>query len=153
WCQRAHDLLSTITACDPRHIERWQSLILPYFMTSSFLKRCRAKPRGYAGDYLTIEKMYDNQAHGEGVFGTAVDCWALDQPCPRAVRNRSHLVTQLVNELGERSPDDVLSIVSLGCGPAAEVFDVLDCAKAHFTLVDIDEDALWHVRRKAAGRG
>jgi extracellular factor (EF) 3-hydroxypalmitic acid methyl ester biosynthesis protein len=40
-------------------------------------------------------------------------------------------------------------VVSLGCGPAAEVFDLLDIDSARFTLIDIDADAISYVQEKA----
>ena len=46
-----------------------------------------------------------------------------------------------------------LSIVSLGCGPAAEVFDVLHLNDIRFTLIDFDEDATSDVRAEASSRG
>jgi hypothetical protein len=53
-----------------------------------------------------------------------VDAWAFEQPCPRAVRNRRLLVQDLLKDLPAPSAAAPLSVVSLGSGPAAEVFDL-----------------------------
>jgi len=39
--------------------------------TGEFLRRCRDQPRGYAGDHLTIQMMYDGIATSGSVFGNA----------------------------------------------------------------------------------
>ncbi len=144
WCQRAHDCLGGL---DGAGIEAWRRSLLPLFLKSSFLKRCHDKPRGYAGDYLTIQMMYDAVPHGEGHFGQAVDTWAMGQPCPRAVRNRRLLVADFLRQAC--ASFDAPSVMSLGCGPAAEVFDSLGIASARFTLVDIDAEAIGYVQAKA----
>lgn len=152
WCQRAHDHLTKISA-EAECIALWRELLLPYFVRSPFLKRCREKPRGYAGDYVTIQMMYENLPSGGSTFGKAVDAWAMGQPCPKAVRNRRALVGSFVNRVSGVSRGHPLSIVSLGCGPAAEVFDVLHLNDIRFTLIDFDEDATSYVRAQASSRG
>jgi extracellular factor (EF) 3-hydroxypalmitic acid methyl ester biosynthesis protein len=147
WCQRAHDCLAQLDDNDPAGIKQWQDLLTPFFLKSNFLKRCHDKPRGYAGDYLTIQMMYDGLSGGLDHFGQAVDTWAMGQPCPRAVRNRRRLVADFVRNIGETFPSP--SVVSLGCGPASEVFDSLGMDSARFTLIDIDADAIGYVRAKA----
>ena len=46
---------------------------------------CIAKPRGYAGDYLTIQKIYQDEAGGIGHLGPLMDRAFLDQPCSPVV--------------------------------------------------------------------
>jgi hypothetical protein len=87
WCQRAHDCLARLASNGPTGIKRWQELLLPFFLKSSFLKRCHDKPLGYAGDYLTIQMMYDGVPSGVDHFGQAVDAWAMGQPCPRGAQS------------------------------------------------------------------
>jgi len=147
WCQRAHDCLAYVAHQEPTEVSQWRHLLLPYFMKSDFLRRCREQPQGYAGDFRIIQMMYDARPGGVDVFGKAVDEWAMRQPYTRAVRNRRQLVrdilTRMRNEVG---PD--MHVVSLGCGPAAEVFDVADLTDVRFTLVDIDADAVAFVKEK-----
>jgi len=153
WCQRAHDQLAWLAAHNPVGIGLWREMLLPFFLQSPFLRRCREKPRGYAGDYLTIQMMYDQHAQPIDGFGMAVQAWAMTQPCPRAVRNRRRLVAAFVDHACANCDHGWPSIISLGCGPAAEVFDTLGHCNANFTLVDIDEEAIAFVRTKAHDAG
>jgi extracellular factor (EF) 3-hydroxypalmitic acid methyl ester biosynthesis protein len=147
WCQRAHDCLARLAVTDPAGVKQWQELILPFFLKSSFLKRCHDKPQGYAGDYLTIQIIYDGIPPEADHFGRAVDIWTMGQPCTLAVRNRRLLVGNFVQNACRTFASP--SVVSLGCGPAAEVFDLLGIDGASFTLVDIDADAINYVQEKA----
>ena len=54
--------------------------VLPYMLFGQFPERAYSKPRGYAGDYLTIEIIYNNIPTGHGRLGRLLDrCW-LDGP-------------------------------------------------------------------------
>ncbi len=44
---------------------RVQSDLLPYMLLTNTAERWYSKPRGYAGDFLTIHHMYENQAECE----------------------------------------------------------------------------------------
>jgi SAM-dependent methyltransferase len=128
-----------------------------WFMRSGFHARAREKPRGYAGDYYTIEMLYDAKPSGTGQLGLLLDSWALQLPAAQAVRNRR---TILVDKLGAFAKDiDALTpcrITSLGSGPAREIIDLLSknqtrslCA----TCIDIDAEALTYAARLAAAAG
>jgi extracellular factor (EF) 3-hydroxypalmitic acid methyl ester biosynthesis protein len=41
----------------------------PLASRSAFMHRCITKPRGYAGDFLTVDAMYLNEASGDGRLG------------------------------------------------------------------------------------
>lgn len=153
WCQRAHDRLVAAVGDGADAVAAWQQRLLPLFLTSPFLDRAYRQPRGYAGDYATIQMMYDAVPAGSDAFARAVDAWALQQPCPRAVRNRRARVHGLLAELGPRFQGQELSVVSLGCGPAAEVFECLPADGVVFRLLDIDEEAVAHVSRRAQAVG
>ena len=153
WCQRAHDRLAWLAADNSTGVGLWREMLLPFFLQSPFLRRCREKPRGYAGDYLTIQMMYDQRVQAIEGFGMAVESWAMTQPCPKAVRNRRRLVAAFVDRACENGNRGRPSIISLGCGPAAEVFDTLRYCRADFTLVDIDQEAIAFVQTKARDAG
>jgi SAM-dependent methyltransferase len=146
WCQRSHDCLARLARRDAAGVKQWRELLLPFFLEGEFLKRCREQPRGYAGDYLTIQMIYDDAPRSANNFGRAVDIWAMAQPCPRAVRNRRFLVADFVQRVVEKF--SAPSIVSLGCGPATEIFDTPLRDNVDFTLIDIDAEAIGHVRDK-----
>jgi len=151
WCQRAHDCLVAIED-DPRALAPWRDQILPLFMKSDFLRRCRTQPRGYAGDFQTIQMMYDCVPSGADSFGVAVDAWAMNQPCVRAVRNRRHLVRSLLEKVAPEFRNEA-HVVSLGCGPAAEVFDLASMNDFSFTLIDIDDDAIAYLQKRIVSNG
>src|SRR5262249_42711567 len=142
WCERAHDCLCFLAATDPSRIWIWQEQVLPILLSSDFLKRCRDQERGYPGDYLTIQMMQDGIATSKRAFGRAVDAWSMDQPFAKAVRNGRTVVHQFLQKIRAGSGNAPISIVSLGCGPAAEIFDLIDLANLQFTLVDSDQGAL-----------
>lgn len=124
----------------------------PFFMASHFLDRCFTKPRGYAGDYKTIDFIYDNKPLGHGRLGPFVDFWALELKATKAVRERRHTIRSLIYELNKNgNGNKPIPITSLACGPAKEVFDILlepDAPDVQFACVDIDPVALESVAEK-----
>jgi extracellular factor (EF) 3-hydroxypalmitic acid methyl ester biosynthesis protein len=115
-------------------------------MSSTFLDRCFTKPRGYAGDFETIDIIYNNQPSGSGRLGPLVDNWALDLSASKAVRERRHTMKSFIYEKkNELNTNGKIPITTLACGPAREVFDILDDAqmeKINYTCIDIDHMAL-----------
>ena len=113
------------------------------------------KPRGYAGDFLTINWMYDEQAGGVAPLGPLIDDLFLKRPAPQAVRNRRAILVEEIGLTLERYGGSA-SVTSLACGPAQEIFDVFRAnptLKLKATLIDIDFEALAFVaqRRDKAG--
>jgi hypothetical protein len=131
--------------------------MLPYLLLTGTAEKWYSKPRGYAGDYLTIHQVYENRPSGYGRIGALIDRCFLDMPAARAVRNRRNLLArEILGHHAESSagPGPFVAL-SLACGPAAEAFDVLenhDAARPiHFHLIDIDPCALEFVDQKAIG--
>ena len=121
------------------------------------MERCVTKPRGYAGDYLTIDAMYRNTPAGDGALGRYLDRCALEFPTAQAVRNRRALLQGAMNDVAKenRTPWPT-RITSLASGPAREVFDLLTDASApdvRITCVDMDPGAIAHASRTAGELG
>jgi extracellular factor (EF) 3-hydroxypalmitic acid methyl ester biosynthesis protein len=118
----------------------------PFFLTSRFIDRSYMKPRGYAGDYETINIIYDSDVQGLGRLGPLLDRWALGLGACRAVRNRRHAIAGQVDRLLAGWPGaEPMPVCSVASGPAREVFDLLDRdnpARIHVTCLDVDPDAL-----------
>ncbi|MBT3536571.1 MAG: cyclic nucleotide-binding domain-containing protein [Rhodospirillaceae bacterium] len=118
----------------------------PHFMTSSYHDRAYTKPRGYSGDYGTIELVYANEAIGDGRLGPCIDRWELDGASCDAVRNRRDMIGKLIRNSGEDwNGDSPMPICSIASGPAREIFDLLDPAapaNLHATCLDIDAEAI-----------
>jgi hypothetical protein len=128
-----------------------------WFMRSRFHARAYVKPRGYAGDYYTIELLYAGVPRGEGLVGRALDAWVLERPAARAVRNRRVYITQALGDLiGQRPQGQPVRVCSLGSGPARELVDVLRepaGASVDATCIDMDADALMYAQGLARQAG
>jgi extracellular factor (EF) 3-hydroxypalmitic acid methyl ester biosynthesis protein len=118
----------------------------PFFMLSRFTDRAFSKPRGYAGDYATIEMIYQDTAAGDGRLGPLIDRWTLELPAAQAVKNRRSLLARAIREVAANWPAaEPVRVTSLASGPAREFFDVLtesDAPNVIATCVDIDHEAL-----------
>ena len=77
------------------------------------------KPRGYAGDYLTIEHIYDGRAGGTSAFGELIDAAFLDQAAAQAVRNRRGILVSRIQRVLQRVPVPGARVMSLAPGDAA----------------------------------
>lgn len=157
-------LLNTVIGTDsalPTHVKErvgaeLQKEFLPYLSLAETADRFYAKPRGYAGDFQTLARMYEDKPEGSGRVGSLMDACFLATPAAAAVRNRRHLVSSLIGEALARNGQAVTRITSLACGPAQELFDVYDslddpsCLRC--SLIDVDLQALAFVMDKATRR-
>jgi hypothetical protein len=154
-CQKMNDSLRV-------HVEREESLAktvgvtvfretFPFFMSSRFLDRCFTKPRGFAGDFETINQIYDNDPHGEGRLGYYIDNWSLEIPACKAVRERRHFMKKFIHQKINDFDKESIPIATLACGPAREMFDIFEenfDLEVQYTCVDIDHLALGLVSKK-----
>jgi CRP-like cAMP-binding protein len=121
--------------------------LLPYVLLTRTAERCYAKPRGYAGDFGSIEQIYRNESAGTGRIGPLLDRVFLSLPACHAVRNRRHLLAEEIQRtIADKGQQLPAHVTSLACGPAAEIFDVYrqlpEPSMLVTTLVDIDFQAL-----------
>ena len=63
---------------EPEHMKeeigkRIKLEMLPYVLQAHIAERMYSKPRGYAGDYMTIHKIYENEPSGTGRIGPLLD--------------------------------------------------------------------------------
>ncbi|MEV8097725.1 class I SAM-dependent methyltransferase family protein [Kitasatospora sp. NPDC085879] len=125
--------------------------LLPYVLMSHHAERWYSKPRGYAGDYLTIAQVYEDRARGVGRLGPALDRGFLEIQAARAVKNRRPLLAEEIRATVTAAHGRPAHVTSLACGPAQEVRDVLagltDPGDLVATLLDHDQEALDHVAR------
>jgi extracellular factor (EF) 3-hydroxypalmitic acid methyl ester biosynthesis protein len=128
----------------------------PFLMRSACLDRWYTKPRGYAGDFYSIEMMYQNTPTGDGKMGRLIDRWALNTPPPKAVRNRRRMVKDAICAVAAAHSAAPILITSLASGPAREVFDVFEMPMPpdiRATCIDIDPEALSYTSAIAGERG
>lgn len=134
-----------------------ESHVKPLLSQSAFARHIMEKPFGYAGDFKLIQRIYDNAPSGSSPFERRMDECCLGVAAANAVRNRRPLVVQRIQSAITDAPEAQVHILSLACGPAAEVFDALKLKdvreRAHFHLVDIDARALEFVRERAEQSG
>jgi extracellular factor (EF) 3-hydroxypalmitic acid methyl ester biosynthesis protein len=125
---------------------RLQHEMLPYVLTTETADRFYSKPRGYAGDYLAIQKIYDNVPGGTGRLGPLVDRLFLDIEPSRAVRNRRTLFANEIVATVNSKPAGTVNVMCMASGPATEVFDAFarleDKSRLRVTLLDIDLQSL-----------
>ena len=127
--------------------------VYPYFMRSRHAERSYHKPKGYAGDFLMIEHIYENIPKGEGKIGEIIDAFCLDRPSSRAIRGRRRLLadqlTRLTAPLARQG--NQISIMNLACGPNRELFDFLSRCEYGSLIkalcVDIDAEALEYTNK------
>ena len=116
-------------------------------------QRARLKPRGYAGDFEMLARIYE-QTCCEDPLGRAFDRYFLRQAAPQAVRARTEQTAAALAAECLRRPAEALRVVSVGSGPALDVAAALAMlpsqrrATVRVTLLDLDPDALEFARRR-----
>ncbi len=126
--------------------ECFRTLLGPWGYKGKILKRAFEKPRGYPGDYLTIEFIYDNKAISEGI-GYCSDTYFLNNKYAVAVRNRKDKMKDILNKHLISGQPGAIKILNIACGSCREIVDVLCTGSVPkkemiFTLVDHDQEAL-----------
>ena len=132
-----------------------QAEFLPYLLATETAQRLYSKPRGYAGDFMTIEHIYDGTVGGTGV-GELIDTVIMAQASATAVRNRRGVLATRIKAAMQR-PGSGGQVMSLACGPARELFDAFATLPRDLwpqaTLLDIDSEALQLVGKQVAAQG
>lgn len=128
--------------------------IFPYLMRSHFAARAYYKPKGYAGDFLMMEHIYQNAAKGDGKIGRLIDSWGLQRRSSEAIRGRRILMKDQLKSLSKKrlQKNNRFSVMNIACGPCRELFDFLaECEyseKIDALCVDIDTEALRYSNQK-----
>jgi len=126
----------------------------PYYMRSRFAERAYYKPRGYAGDFMMMEMIYQNSPNGDGKIGQLVDGWCLNSASAKAVRGRRRLLADLLEAIisAKNKNGKPVRIMNLACGSNREMFDFLGRFKRTEAIeaicVDADLQALEYTNNK-----
>jgi extracellular factor (EF) 3-hydroxypalmitic acid methyl ester biosynthesis protein len=127
-----------------RHGFYFRKQLSDVIRSSRFLNRTNLKPRGFAGDSQLMKLVYAHEFDGEGLFSKFMHRHPLDSAACVAMRNTRTVVARATRRALERSPR--ARVLSVGCGPALELFDAVvtpeDAARLAFTLLDQDPLAL-----------
>jgi extracellular factor (EF) 3-hydroxypalmitic acid methyl ester biosynthesis protein len=147
-----------------RHGYYLRRQLWPYLATSECLRRTNLKPSGYAGDAELMVMLYENAYVGTSTFGQLMHKYPVETRAADAVRARRRLVPRLAAQARARAPrrpGERFRMLSVACGPAYELLDVLggreDLAQLECVLLDQDPGALelarGVVRRVEAAHG
>ena len=119
-----------------------------YVYQSDIVRRAYEKPRGYSGDYLLVEYIYNNLPISESKMGYCYDKYFLQNSYASAIKNRKDLMrSYLVNYLSQSKRE--FNVLNIACGSCREIKDLyqnfypnLMIDNIKFTLVDQDIEAL-----------
>jgi extracellular factor (EF) 3-hydroxypalmitic acid methyl ester biosynthesis protein len=111
---------------------------------SPFTKRVQKWPRGYQGDFETINYIIkgENQAK-EGTFAYFEEDYFLHSEICQQHKNKVAYQAQLIREAISSKKD--AKIISIGCGTSEDIkscIEVINQSNSEITLVDIDQDAI-----------
>lgn len=125
--------------------EHFRFLVGTWAYKSPIVKRAFEKPRGYAGDYLMLETIYNNKPFSSGI-GLYFDKYFLNNPYAVAVRYRKDKLREIIKKEIEQSNSEIIKIFNIACGSCREIRELpMDLFKGKtviFTCLDWDEEAL-----------
>jgi len=150
-----HSFATAITACEDAGLTRLELLPLledvrALHERSPFVHRLQAWPRGYAGDFETVEWLCD--ARNRAPIGTvpwAIEQCALQSPLAQQHRNKVSLQARAILSTLVANPQ--ARIASIGCGGCRDlslIQDYVPPSHGTFVLIDADADALAFARER-----
>ena len=111
--------------------------------------QARTKPRGYAGDYELLSRMYESRLCDDPL-GRLFDRFFQDEAAPRAVRNRMRMMVEWIVEAA--AIDRPLKVAIVGSAFGLDVRDALlrlhadQRRRIHVVLLDLDPAAIAFAR-------
>jgi SAM-dependent methyltransferase len=141
-----------------RLVEQARREVMHLAGQSLLVERMRTRPEGQSAGYRGFNHIYRNVPEGDDTVGLLTDAWLLTRPFAEALRERRTVANESVaREVVDRSrPDRIYRILSLGCGPARSLADLLEepgmAEKFSVTCVDDDQEALVHANNLLKGR-
>ena len=137
-----------------RHGFYFRKQLWGIILCSPFMARTNLKPRGYAGDSEMMAMLYANDYQGNSTFAKLMHKHPVEHPAAQAVRNRREVITNMLRSMKRHHPKhpvERLRVLSVACGPAKEIQDIVyskdDCKTFHFTLLDQDRAALYEAAK------
>lgn len=126
--------------------------LLPLLMESPLLRRTFEKPLGYAGDYEMMNMLYRNHAEGDSLFSKALNIYGAQTPAAQANINRVTYLGDLIRSVVAAAPNGRVRIASVGCGPAREIYELLDRSpelgpRLDVSLIDQEDRAITYCER------
>ena len=147
--QSRHCLAVEDQLTDPEQVRSLQALfqiaIEPWFSQSWFMQRARSKPRGYPGDFVLLNGIYNRKPKSQGLGGY-LDLYFLESDLGRAVPARMAALRNFLNRQMANSTGP-LRIMNVACGPCREYLTGLQVPadrEVRITCIDSDPEALRH---------
>jgi SAM-dependent methyltransferase len=153
-----HELAATILVCEELGLDRASLLarldpVRTLHAGSPFVKRLQTWPRGYPGDFETVEFLCDaRNTAPAGTIGWAIEEYALQSPIAQQHRNKVGLQARVMLSAVLDNPE--ARIASIGCGGCRDLLLVQNYIRSmggRFVLVDADADALAFARHRLDG--
>ena len=150
-----HSLATSITACEEAGLSRLELLpvlegVRALHGRSPFVHRLQAWPRGYPGDFETVEWLCDARNRAEpGTVPWALEQCSLQSPLAQQHRNKVGLQGRAI--LATLTAKPSARIASIGCGGCRDlslIQDYVPPTHGSFVLVDADADALAFARER-----
>ena len=150
-----HSFATTIGACEAAGLTRLELLptlegVRALHARSPFVHRLQTWPRGYPGDFETVEWLCDARNRAEmGTVPWAIEQCALQSPVAQQHRNKVGLQARAI--LSTIVADPSARIASIGCGGCRDlslIQDYIPPSHGRFALVDADADALAFARER-----
>jgi SAM-dependent methyltransferase len=127
--------------------QNFRELVGGWIYKGLIVKRAYEKPRGYPGDYLTLENIYNEQSSSPGI-GYYSDRYFLENEYSVAVRNRKDKMKEILMDFIKYNNNSTIKFLNFACGSCREIKELFIDERLHtnkkivFTLVDHDEEAL-----------
>lgn len=116
----------------------------PWIGQSYFIKRARIWPRGYMGDFETLEAFYHGYPPTKAGIGLYLDTYSLSSQLALGIRERrATLRERLAQELQMRPAG--ARLLNIACGSCRELFELgaeIQRHQPYITCLDSDVDAL-----------
>lgn len=126
--------------------EAFRTIVGSLVYQSQIMKRAYQKPQGYAGDYRTLEVIYDNRAYSPSSLGYYYDRYFLDDRYAHAVRERKDRMREILRGFIGTSPRSGLRVFNLASGSCREIRELVQAGDfgkpVEFVCLDQDVEAL-----------
>jgi extracellular factor (EF) 3-hydroxypalmitic acid methyl ester biosynthesis protein len=147
--QKVHSFLEFLelirSTLPPEHEKQLKAVfkqhVLPYTMQSDFCRYCHEKPKGYAGDFMCMEKIWAGRqglvAEQETVVGRVLTDLTLNSANCKANEYRVHYLSQFLMKFHNAR------VASVGSGSVIEVRELYKTGslqETEFHLFDSDPD-------------
>lgn len=161
--QAIHDVLRACAILEktapPFDVARAKKAMLqasePWFSQSYVATRTRHWPRGYPGDFETLEVFYHGYPRSNKGIGFYIDVYTLSRHLAVGIRERRAAIRALLEAELSRRPTGC-RVLNIASGPArelAEMASLLALRQPGITCVDYDQQALDYSRVLLACHG